>query len=45
MIIEILTFMSVSAFSYMLMKTLGHEIYYMEYPFPYPEEPIPRLLR
>lgn len=44
MIIEILTFMSVSAFSYMLMKTLGHDIY-MEYPFPYPEEPIPRLLR
>ena len=44
MLSEILTLVSVSAFSYILIKTLGGDST-SEYPFPFPEEPIPRFQR
>lgn len=44
MFIEILNFALVSAFSYILIRTLNGDST-AEYPFPFPEEPIPRFQR
>jgi hypothetical protein len=44
MFIEILNFALVSAFSYILLKTLNQDTT-QEYPFPFPEESIPRFQR
>ncbi len=44
MIFEILTFFSVTTFSYILITTFGIDNT-SEYPYPFPEESIPRFQR